>query len=100
MKLFRRDWTAVEAEEWTAHDFWASVFSAGAYVFTTLGVAGALLLRPWGFVALALAIACVVLMFRVIDPKLRAISAEFESREAHYLEQLDKTQRWEQGDER
>jgi hypothetical protein len=100
MKLFRRDWTAVEAEEWTKHDFWASVFSIGAYVFTAIGVAGALLLQTWGFVTLALAVACVILMFKVIDPKLRAISAEFESREAHYLEQLERAQRWEESDER
>ena len=98
MNLFRRDWTPIEAEEWTAHEFWASLFSIGTYVFTALGVAGALLLQTWGFVSLALAAACLVLMLRIIDPKLRAISSEFEKREAHYLSQLDKTQRWEAHD--
>jgi hypothetical protein len=100
MSLFRREWTPVEAEEWTAHDLWASVFSIGTYVFTTLGVAGSLLLQAWGFVALALAVVCLVLMLRVIDPKLRAISTEFESREAHYLEQIDRATRWEADHER
>lgn len=100
MSLFRRDWTPIEAEEWTAHDFWASVFSIGTYVFTALGVAGALLLQTWGFVSLALAVVCLLLMLRIMDPKLRAISTEFESREAHYLERLDRATRWEAGDER
>jgi hypothetical protein len=100
MSLFRRDWTAIEAEEWTAHDFWASVFSIGAYLFTALGVAGSLLLQAWGFAALGLAVVCIVLMLRVIDPKLRAISTEFEAKEAKYLEQINRSTRWEADDER
>lgn len=100
MSLFREHWTAVEAEEWTPHDFWAAVLSALVYVLVSVGVAGALLLQVWGFVTLAASLVCAVLMFRIIDPKLRAISADFEAKEAHYLERLDRVTRWEVGDGR
>jgi len=64
------------------------------------GVAGVLLLQVWGFVTLAGGIACTVVMLRIIDPKLRAISTEFETKEAHYLERLNRVTRWESNDER
>jgi hypothetical protein len=100
MRLFRQAWTAIEAEEWTAHDAWAAVFSILAYFLVGIGVAGTLLLQAWGFVTLAAGIACVVVMLRIIDPKLRAISTEFETREAGYLRQLDRMTRWESRDGR
>jgi len=100
MSLFRTQWTAIEAEEWTAHDFWAATLSAAAYLLIAVGVAGALLFQVWGFVTLAAGIVCTVVMLRIIDPKLRAISAEFEAKEAHYLEQLDRVTRWEANDGR
>jgi len=100
MTLFKRDWTAVEAEEWTSHDLWASFFSAASYFLVTIGVAGSLLVQTWGFVTLGLGLVCVFLMYRIIDPKLRAISADFEAKEAAYIERLDRATRWEAGDER
>jgi len=100
MSLFKRDWTGIEAEEWTHHDVWASALSAASFFLTAIGVAGSLLMQTWGFVALGLAIVCVWVMFRIIDPKLRAISTDFEAKEAAYIEQLDRATRWEAGDER
>ena len=100
MSLFRTHWTPAEAEEWTAHDFWASVLSILSFLLVAIGVAGSLLLQLWGFVTLALGIACILLMLRIIDPKLKAISEEFERKEARYLEHLDKTTRWEVHDGR
>jgi small-conductance mechanosensitive channel len=100
MTLFKRDWTPVEAEEWTHHDFWASVFSILSYFLVTIGIAGALLLQVWGFVTLALGVASALIMFRVIDPKLKAISGDFEAKEAQYLADLDRVTRWEASDER
>jgi len=100
MTLFKRDWTANEAEEWTRHDFWASLFSILSYFLVTIGIAGALLLQVWGFVTLALGLGAVVVMFRIIDPKLKAISSEFEGKEAQYLADLDRLTRWEASDER
>jgi hypothetical protein len=100
MNLFRKHWTAVEAEEWTPHDIWAAVLSAAGYFLVAVGVAGVLLLQVWGFITLAAGIVCTVVMLRIIDPKLRAISTEFETKEAHYLERLNKVTRWETNDGR
>jgi len=100
MSLFKKDWTPIEAEEWTAHDFWASVLSILSFLLVAIGVAGALLLQTWGFVTLVLGVVCILLMLRIIDPKLKAISEEFERKEARYLEHLDKTTRWEVHDGR
>jgi hypothetical protein len=100
MSLFRKNWTAIEAEEWTPHDLWAAVLSAVAYLLIAVGVAGVLLFQFWGFAALAGGIVCTVVMLRIIDPKLRAISTEFETKEAHYLERLNRVTRWETNDER
>ncbi len=100
MSLFKRDWTPIEAEEWTRHDLWASALSAASFFLTAVGVAGSLLLQTWGFVTLGLALVCVYVMFRIIDPKLRAISTDFEAKEAAYIEQLDRAIRWEKDDGR
>jgi hypothetical protein len=54
-----------------------------------------LLLRVWGFVALVVGFVCVVLMYRVIDPKLRAMSEAFAKRQDEFLKHVDKTTRWE-----
>jgi len=100
MSLFKRDWTPTEAEEWTSHDLVASILSILTFFLATVGVAGALLLQVWGWVALALCVVCLVAMFKIIDPKLRAISTDFEAKEAKYLADLDRVTRWEADDER
>ncbi len=93
--LFSRDWTPEEADEWTRHDVVAAALSSACYLLVAVGVAGALLLRPWGFVCLLASIVCGWLMFRVIDPKLKAMSVAFEGRQAGYLERVDRKTRWE-----
>jgi hypothetical protein len=64
---------------------WASVLSI---LFPGGGRAGALL-QVWGFVA-HLGVVASLLMLRIIDPKLKAISAEFEQKGAP-SRHLDKT---------
>ena len=96
MGLFRQDWIPSGADEWTVHDLLASIFSVGSYVLVGVGTMGALLLRVWGFVALAVGIVCIVLMYLVIDPKLKAMSEAFAKRQQEYLEYIDKTTRWEE----
>lgn len=99
-RLLRREWTPEEADLWTAHDAVAALLSAVCYVLVALGVASVLLLRPWGFAALAGAVVCGWLMFRIIDPKLRALSLAFEGSQGRYLADLDRRTRWqEQEDE-
>ena len=95
MELSRKDWSPDQADAWTIHDLLASILSVVAYMLTAIGVAGALLLRVWGFVALVVGIVSVVLMYRVIDPKLRAMSEAFAKRQDEFLKHVDKTTRWE-----
>jgi hypothetical protein len=95
MELWRKDWSPDQADEWTIHDLLASILSVVAYMLTAIGVAGALLLRAWGFVALLVGIVSLVLMYRIIDPKLRAMSAAFAKRQDEFLKHVDKTTRWE-----
>ena len=100
MSLFKHDWTPVEAEEWTSHDLAASILSILSFFLATIGIAGVLLFQVWGVVTLVLSLVCMVLMYKIIDPKLRAISTDFEAKEAKYLAEIDRVTRWEAGDER
>ena len=52
-----------------------------------IGVVWSLLLMPAGFVILAASIGGTVLIWWIIDPKLRAVSAEYEQQQAEYIEQ-------------
>lgn len=94
--LFAKDWTPAEADEWTIHDIAASVFSAIAYTGIAIGIAGTLLLQPWGYGALIGGVVSIILMYKIIDPKLKALSTEFELKEKEYIKRVDKTTRWEE----
>jgi len=98
MKLFKKDWTPEESDEWTVHDFVASLFSALSYFLVTIGIAGSLLLQTWGYITLAASLAFAFLMYRVIDPKLRTMSKAYEEKQHGYLEKLEKKVRWEVDD--
>ncbi len=93
--LLETDWSPAESDEWTIHDVLASVFSAVSYILIAIGVAGSLLLLWWGFLALIAGCICIYLMYRIIDPKLKAMSVEFEKMQKTHLERVDKTTRWE-----
>ncbi len=95
MARSRKDWSPDQADEWTIHDLLACVLSVLAYMLVAIGTAGALLLQAWGFVALIGGIVSVVLMYWVIDPKLRAMSAAFAKRQDEFLKHVDRTTRWE-----
>ena len=60
-----------------------------------VGVASLLLLRPDGIVLTLAAVVGTLVIYWVIDPKLRAVSAEYEQRQARYLEELEREVRWE-----
>ena len=96
MSLFRRNWTPAEADEWTKHDFWASFFAVCAYFLITVGTARALLLAWDGYVELAAGAVCTILMFKIIDPKLRVISSDYEEKQHAYLDELERKVRWEE----
>ncbi len=95
MRLIRREWTPADADEWTKEDWMAIVLSPLAYVAIAVGVALSFLLLPLGFIILGIAVVLTVLMHWVIDPKLKTLSQDYEQKQKHFLQELEKTQRWE-----
>ena len=95
MSLVRREWTPEAADEWTREDLLACVCAAGAYITLAVGAALAILLQWEGFVLLGVTAVLIWLMVYIIDPKLRAVSAEYEKRQQAYLKELDQITRWE-----
>ena len=63
--------------------------------FFMVGVASILVLRPGGILLTVSAVAGTLLIYWIIDPKLRAVSAEYEQRQEKYLEELERGVRWE-----
>ncbi|MBN2010889.1 hypothetical protein JW960_16190 [candidate division KSB1 bacterium] len=96
MSLIRRQWTAKDADEWCREDWIAIVLSVLAYITLTVGSALSFLLLPTGFVILGVGILVTMLMYWVIDPKLRMISTEYEKKQKDYLQQLEDIQKWEE----
>lgn len=96
MSLFQKHWTLEQSEEWTIHDLIASVLSVLSYILIGIGTGGALLLQVWGFITFIVGVICAVLMYLVIDPKLKVMSEAFAKRQAEVLDHVNKTTRWEQ----
>jgi predicted transcriptional regulator len=96
MSWIRRSWKAEEADDWTREDLIASILSVLSYITLAVGVALSLLLQVIGFIILAAAIIFIVLMIYVIDPKLKAISSDYEKKQKEYMEDLEKIERWEE----
>ena len=92
--MIRRTWTPQDAQHWTKEDWIAIVLSPLAYFFIALGVALSLFLKISGFIFLLLGILCAALMYYVINPKLQAVSNEYEERQKKYLEDLETKVRW------
>lgn len=95
MAFIRRKWTAAAADEWTKEDWIAMVLSVLSYITLTIGVALSFLLLTSGFIILLVGIIITLLMYWVIDPKLKTISSEYEKKQKEYLLQLEDIQRWE-----
>lgn len=98
MQLIRRTWTAEKADEWTLEDWISIVLSPICYVLLTLGVALSLLLLTSGYVMLIAGIVLTAVLHWIIDPKLRAISAEYETKQQEYLRELEQKVRWQHVD--
>jgi hypothetical protein len=95
MALIRRTWTPEAADEWTKEDWIVIVISPLAYFFITIGTALSCLLFTSGFILLGVGIVLTAILHWVIDPKLKAISHEYELKQAHYVEEIERTTRWE-----
>jgi len=96
MALIRRKWTPAAADEWTKEDWIAIVLSPLAYITLAIGVALSIFLFKVGFIILGAAVVLTALMHWVIDPKLKTISEDYEKKQKHYLEELEKIIRWEE----
>lgn len=96
--LVRRRWTPAEAEEWTREDWMVILLSPLVMAAYLLGVASLVLLRPGGILLTVVALVGTGLMYWIIDPKLKAVSEEYEHRQAQYLEELERAMRWGEGE--
>ncbi len=94
MAFIRRNWTAIEADEWTKEDWITIILSPLIYVLLTIGAALSLLLFWYGYLILALGIVLTAVMHWIIDPKLKAISEEYEKKQQAYLHELEASVRW------
>jgi len=93
--LIRRQWSAAEAQEWTREDWIAITLSPLVFAFLLFGMTDLLLLRWSGVWMLLAAAAGTLIIYWVIDPKLRAVSTEYESQQGRYLASLERRTRWE-----
>jgi hypothetical protein len=94
--MIKRTWTAEEADEWTREDWITIVLSPLIYTILTIGVALMCMLRLDGFILTAIGIVLTIVMHWIIDPKLKAISEEYEKKQQAYLEDLEDAARWKQ----
>jgi len=87
--------TGKAGREWTTDDLLACVLSALAYFN---GLAATALVVMGNLTGWILAVATVfelILMFKIIDPKLKNVSENFEKKQKQYLEELDRIVEWE-----
>jgi solute:Na+ symporter, SSS family len=92
--LVRRTWTAEEADGWSREDWIAIVLSPLSMALGMVGAANLFLGRSSGIWQLATGAAAAIFLFWVIDPKLRAVSVEYEQQQASYLHRLEERMRW------
>lgn len=96
MGFIRRKWTPEAAERWSKEDTIAVVISPLIYMLLLVGVALAALARPIGFVLTGLAVVLILVLVFVINPKLSAVSEEYEKKQKGYLDSLDRKMKWEE----
>jgi len=96
MSWIKRKWTTQEADRWSKEDYLSFIISPLVYFLLALGVAFSLLLLWYGWVILGACVILFLVMFRIIDPKLKAISENYELKQKKYLEDLEKIVRWEE----
>ena len=99
MSFIKRNWTAGEADEWRKEDWFTIIISPVAYILIMIGIALSCFLLWTGFIILVAGIIATILMHWIIDPKLKAISDEYEKNQKHYIQELEHSVRWEEKDE-
>jgi hypothetical protein len=96
MSWIKKEWTAQQADRWSKEDYLTFIISPVIYFLLALGVALSLLLLWYGWVILAVSLILLAVMIKIIDPKLRAISEDYEIKQKEYLEDLERIERWEE----
>jgi hypothetical protein len=81
--------------EWTTDDLVACVLSALIYFNGLAATALVLINYTTGWILAAMTVVELVLMFLIIDPKLKSVSSSFEKKQKQYLEELDRIVEWE-----
>jgi Na+/proline symporter len=97
--LIRRSWTPEQADDWTREDWIAIILSPLVFAALMIGVTKLLLLQPGGLWLVLGAVLGAGIIYWVIDPKLRAVSTEYEAQQARYIEQLEQRLRWQKEQE-
>lgn len=96
MPFIRRQWTPKEADEWTREDTITVIISPLVYILLMIGTALSVLLIPVGFVMLATGVILMLVMIRIINPKLSSVSEAYEKKQKGYIEELERTIKWEE----
>jgi membrane protein YdbS with pleckstrin-like domain len=96
MSWIKREWTANEADRWTKEDYLVFIISPLVYILLAVGTALSLFMLWYGWVLLAASLVLLLVMIWIIDPKLKAISGDYEHKQKQYLEELEKIERWEE----
>jgi len=94
--FIRRSWTPEQANSWTREDWIAIVLSPVVMGLLMIGVTKLLLLQTGGALMLAGAVLGSGIIYWVIDPKLKAVSAEYEAQQEQYVRQLEQRLRWQE----
>jgi hypothetical protein len=81
--------------EWTTDDLVACVLSALIYFNGLAATALVLINNMTGWILAVMTLIELVLMFKIIDPKLKSVSGSFEKKQKQYLEELDRIVEWE-----
>ncbi|NIM19575.1 MAG: hypothetical protein GTO51_04245 [Candidatus Latescibacteria bacterium] len=95
MDLLKKKWLPEHADTWTKEDTITIIISPIIYILLTIGCALSVLLIPLGFLLLFVGIVLLIVMVRLINPKLSAISENYEKKQKQYLEDLEKKVKWE-----
>ncbi|MCP2519989.1 hypothetical protein NLC82_05400 [Candidatus Aminicenantes bacterium AC-335-A11] len=94
MKIIKRKWKPEEADRWTKEDAIAIIVSPIAYALLMIGLALSCFLLIKGFIILGFGIILTWFLHWVIDPKLKAISKEYEKKQRDFLKHLDNIIKW------
>lgn len=96
MGWIKTKWTSQEADRWTKEDYLVFIISPLVYFLLAIGATLSLLLLWYGWIILGASVILLLIMIKIIDPKLKAISEDYETKQKKYIEDLEKIVRWEE----